>query len=207
MKKSTKTLLAAFICTCALTFTGCGNNTSTASTSSTSSATSSAVSTATESAATSTVASNVSSAESTANVSSTESAATSDALSALWNNAQYKEDTEIGEGANTIKLEVKIGGKSVTLTVKSDKDNLADILTENKIVEGDNSEYGLYIKKVNGVLADYDTDKAFWGLYKDGEMTATGASAITIKDGEHYELVYTPDNATAENSTAEQPAA
>lgn len=207
MKKSTKTLLAAFICTCALTFTGCGNNTSTASTSSTSSATSSAVSTATESAATSTVASNVSSAESTANVSSTESAATSDALSALWNNAQYKEDTEIGVGANTIKLEVKIGGKSVTLTVKSDKDNLADILTDNKIVEGDNSEYGLYIKKVNGVLADYDTDKAFWGLYKDGEMTATGASAITIKDGEHYELVYTPDNATAENSTAEQPAA
>ena len=207
MKKSTKTLLAAFICTCALTFTGCGNNTSTASTSSTSSATSSAVSTATESAATSTVASNVSSAESTANVSSTENAATSDALSALWNNAQYKEDTEIGVGANTIKLEVKIGGKSVTLTVKSDKDNLADILTDNKIVEGDNSEYGLYIKKVNGVLADYDTDKAFWGLYKDGEMTATGASAITIKDGEHYELVYTPDNATAENSTAEQPAA
>ena len=207
MKKSTKTLLAAFICTCALTFTGRGNNTSTASTSSTSSATSSAVSTATESAATSTVASNVSSAESTANVSSTESAATSDALSALWNNAQYKEDTEIGVGANTIKLEVKIGGKSVTLTVKSDKDNLADILTDNKIVEGDNSEYGLYIKKVNGVLADYDTDKAFWGLYKDGEMTATGASAITIKDGEHYELVYTPDNATAENSTAEQPAA
>ena len=207
MKKSTKTLLAAFICTCALTFTGCGNNTSTASTSSTSSATSSAVSTATESAATSTVASNVSSAESTANVSSTESAATSDALSALWNNAQYKEDTEIGVGANTIKLEVKIGGKSVTLTVKSDKDNLADILTDNKIVEGDNSEYGLYIKKVNGVLADYDTDKAFWGLYKDGEMTATGASAITIKDGEHYELVYTTDNATAENSTAEQPAA
>lgn len=207
MKKSTKTLLAAFICTCALTFTGCGNNTSTASTSSTSSATSSAVSTATESAATSTVASNVSSAESTANVSSNESAATSDALSALWNNAQYKEDTEIGVGANTIKLEVKIGGKSVTLTVKSDKDNLADILTDNKIVEGDNSEYGLYIKKVNGVLADYDTDKAFWGLYKDGEMTATGASSITIKDGEHYELVYTSDNATAETSTAEQPAA
>lgn len=200
MKKSTKTLLAAFICTCALTFTGCGNNTSTASTSSATSSAdaNTAVSTAIESAATSTAASNVS---------SVESAATSDALSPLWDNAQYKEDTEIGEGANTIKLEVKIGGKSVTLTVKSDKDNLADILTENKIVEGDNSEYGLYIKKVNGVLADYDTDKAFWGLYKDGEMTATGASSITIKDGEHYELVYTSDNATAETSTAEQPAA
>ena len=200
MKKSTKTLLAAFICTCALTFTGCGNNTSTASTSSATSSAdaSTAVSTAIESAATSTAASNVS---------SVESAATSDALSPLWDNAQYKEDTEIGEGTNTIKLEVKIGGKSVTLTVKSDKDNLADILTDNKIVEGDNSEYGLYIKKVNGVLADYDTDKAFWGLYKDGEMTATGASSITIKDGEHYELVYTSDNATAETSTAEQPAA
>ncbi|MCI5578577.1 MAG: DUF4430 domain-containing protein [Oscillospiraceae bacterium] len=209
MKKSTKTLLAAFICTCALTFTGCGNNTSTVSTSSATSSAdaSTAVSTAIESAATSSSASNVSSVESAASVSNNESVTTSDALSPLWDNAQYKEDTEIGEGTNTIKLEVKIGGKSVTLTVKSDKDNLADILTDNKIVDGDNSEYGLYIKKVNGVLADYDTDKAFWGLYKDGEMTATGASSITIKDGEHYELVYTSDNATAETSTAEQPAA
>lgn len=157
MKKTTNTLLAAFICACALAFTGCGDTNNGASP-----------------------------------AASTEKPE-SDALSALWENARYKEDAEIGEGVHNVKIEVKIGSKSVTLDVKSDKDNLADILTENKIAEGDDGEYGLYINKVNGVLADYDTDKAFWGLYKDGEMTAAGVSSITINDGEHYELVYTAE--------------
>ena len=110
----------------------------------------------------------------------------------LWEDALYAEDTEIGEGAHSVLIEVKAGDKSVTLTLHSDKDNLADILTENKIAEGDDSEYGLYIKKVNGILADFDVDGSYWGLFKDGEMTSTGASGITISDGEHYELVYTP---------------
>lgn len=112
-------------------------------------------------------------------------------IDALWENAKYKEDAAVGEGAHNVKIEVKIGEKSVTLDVKSDKDNLADILTENGIVEGDNSAYGLYIKKVNGVSADYDTDGAYWGVCKDGAPTPTGVSSITVKDGEHYELVYT----------------
>ena len=130
-----------------------------------------------------------------ANSASNVSAPAGDELSPLWDNAQYKEDAEIGEGAHSVFVEVKIGGRSVTLTVKSDKDNLADMLTENKLVDGDTSEYGLYIKKVNGVTADYDTDGAYWGLNKDGEPSAVGASFITVKDGEHYELVYTSADA------------
>lgn len=110
---------------------------------------------------------------------------------ALWENAVYKEDASVGEGAHNVKIEVKIGTKSVTLDVKSDKDNLGDILTENGLVEGETSAYGLYIKKVNGVSADYDADGAYWGVCKDGTPTPTGISGITIKDGEHYELVYT----------------
>lgn len=121
-------------------------------------------------------------------------------VDALWENAVYKEDASVGEGAHNVKIEVKIGSKSITLDVKSDKDNLADILTENNLVEGETSAYGLYIKKVNGVSADYDTDGAYWGVCKDGTPTPTGVSSITVADGEHYELVYTP-------ADAEQPAA
>ncbi len=94
-----------------------------------------------------------------------------------------------------MKIEVKANGKSVTLTVRSDNDNLEKILTENKLVEGDESEFGLYIKKVNGIRADYDADKAYWALCKDGTPTATGASGITVADGDHYELVYTAADA------------
>lgn len=116
----------------------------------------------------------------------------SETSSAVWENARYTEDAELGEGRLAVKIEVEADGKSVTLTVHSDNDNLEKILTENNLVEGDESEFGLYIKKVNGIRADYDADKAYWALCKNGEATATGASGITVSDGEHYEFVYTP---------------
>lgn len=113
------------------------------------------------------------------------------AVDDLWSTAIYTEDTEVGEGAAAIKVEVKAGDKSVTITVHTDKDSLGAALTDNNLVEGDQSEYGLYIKVVNGIKADFDTDGAWWGLFKDGEMTPTGADTTMIADGEHYELVYT----------------
>lgn len=216
MKRTSKAFLAAFVCSFALAFTGCGRSTDSGASSAVNG--SSAVSAAESSV--STKQPSESAPESTADTESTgasvtdsitsdqpgepassaDSAPEVDALSPLWDNAQYKEDAEIGEGAHNVLIEVKIGGRSVTLTVRSDKDNLADILTESKLVEGDNGEYGLYIKKVNGVAADYETDNAYWGLSKDGTPTAVGASSVTIKDGEHYELIYT-------KADAEQPAA
>lgn len=201
MKRTSKALLAAFICSFALVFTGCGNSTDSGASSAANGSSLGSSAESTASAIEQPAASSPDSVASTeSSDASTPESTESDALSLLWNNAQYKEDAEIGEGAHNVLIEVKIGGRSVTLTVRSDKDNLADILTESKLAEGDNSEYGLYIKKVNGVYADYETDNAYWGLSKNGEPTAVGASAITIKDGEHYELVYT-------NVDAEQPAA
>ncbi|MCM1299670.1 MAG: DUF4430 domain-containing protein [Firmicutes bacterium] len=108
----------------------------------------------------------------------------------LWAAAIYTEDAELGEGAIAIQVEVQAGDKSVTITVHTDRDNLGAALTDNDLVEGDESEYGLYIKVVNGIKADYDVDQSWWGIYKNGEMTPTGADTTMIADGEHYELVY-----------------
>lgn len=105
-----------------------------------------------------------------------------------WSGAVYTEDAEIGSGAHTALITVTIDGKSVTITVKSDKDNLAEMLVDSGLVEGDEGEYGLYIKRVNGVLADYDADGAYWSLMQNGLPTAAGASSITVKDGDAYEL-------------------
>lgn len=125
---------------------------------------------------------------------------TGDALSPLWERAQYTEDCEIGSGAHSARITVQIGERKVTITVKSDKTNLAEMLTESKLVEGEEGSYGLYIKRVNGILADYDADKAFWSLQQNGTPTALGASSITVADGDAYELVYTP--ADEENAAA-----
>lgn len=112
-------------------------------------------------------------------------------VSDLWSDAVYTEDTELGDGEKTVEVAVKAGDKDITVTVHTDAENLGAALTENSLVEGDQSEYGLYIKVVNGIKADYDTDGAYWAISKDGELTPTGADSTAIADGEHYELTYT----------------
>lgn len=124
------------------------------------------------------------------NSASNETASTQDAL---WTNASYTEDTEIGEGNTTVNVEVKVNDESVTFTVHTDKTTLGDALLEHNIIAGEDGDYGLYVKEVNGISADYDTDKAYWAFYKDGEYMNTGVDSTTISDGEHYELVYTQD--------------
>ncbi len=108
----------------------------------------------------------------------------------LWDTATYTEDKTFGEGAKSVGVELIVGDKSITFTLKTDKENLADALLEHNLVEGDNGAYGLYIKKVNGIVADYDVDKSYWSLSKGGEMLMTGASETKISDGEKYEITY-----------------
>ena len=109
----------------------------------------------------------------------------------LWENATYLSDKEFGEGDVTVMVEVKAGDASVTFTINTDKTTLGDALIEHSLIDGEEGPYGLYIKKVNGITADYDVDQSYWAFYKDGEYMMTGVDATTIADGEHYELVYT----------------
>lgn len=57
-------------------------------------------------------------------------------------------------------------------------------------VEGDESEYGLYIKTVNGLTADYSADGAYWSLYVNGEYGNYGIDAQPVEDGGTYTLKY-----------------
>ena len=109
---------------------------------------------------------------------------------ALWKDALYTEDTELGEGAKTVKIEVKAGEKSVVFTVKTDEAVLGDALIAHGLIDGEEGQYGLYIKKVNGITADYDVDGHYWGFYKNGEYMMTGVDMTEFSDGENYELVY-----------------
>ncbi len=108
----------------------------------------------------------------------------------LWEEATYRRDMTFGDGDTTVLLEVKVEDRSVTFTVKTDKETLGDALLEHGLIEGDEGAFGLYIKKVNGIRADYDKDGAYWALYKDGEMSMTGVDTTKISDGEHYEFIY-----------------
>ncbi len=108
---------------------------------------------------------------------------------------EEKTDESTGDTI-TITVEVKDpDGKSTEHEVSTTATNLADAITGAGIASGDEGEYGLYITTVDGITADYNTDGAYWALYKNGEYLMTGASDTPIADGEHYEIVYTVDKA------------
>ena len=109
----------------------------------------------------------------------------------LWENATYTKDTTFGNGATTVMVEVKVEEQSVTFTIKTDKTTLGEALMEHGLIAGDVGQFGLYVKVVNGITADYDIDQSYWAFTKNGEMMMTGVDMTNIADGEHYELVYT----------------
>ena len=109
----------------------------------------------------------------------------------LWGNAKYNENTALGNGSKTLTVIVEAEEKKVVFTIKTDKETVGEALLEHSLIEGEIQQYGMYIKAVNGIKADYDTDKAYWSFNKNGEYMMTGVDSTIFSDGEQYELVYT----------------
>ena len=109
----------------------------------------------------------------------------------LWANALYTEDAELGSGATTIYVDVVAEDKRVTFTINTDKETVGDALVENNLVSGEKGVYGLYVKFVNGIEADYDKNQSYWAFTKDGESLMTGVDGEKIGADAHYELTYT----------------
>ncbi len=92
------------------------------------------------------------------------------------------------EGSKEITVQVIHGDESEKEFVyQTDAEYLGDVLLENELVVGTESEYGLYITEVDGEAAD-ESQEQWWGISKDGEMTSTGADTTPIEDGDHFEL-------------------
>ena len=109
----------------------------------------------------------------------------------LWENATYRKDKEFGKGETTIYVEVSAGDESVTFTINTDKKTVGDALLEHNLIEGENSEYGLYVKRVNGITADYDVDQSYWAFYINGEYAMSGVDTTNVSAGATYKLEYT----------------
>ncbi len=106
----------------------------------------------------------------------------------LWTNATYLEDTTLGEGANTIKVEITAQEKTIVLTVKTDKSTLGEALYELNIVNDPS-----FFDTCNGIVADWERDQAYWAFYVGDVLAMYGISdsqAVTA-DEPTYKLVYT----------------
>lgn len=159
----------------AVSFTGCSNNDNTTS----------------SSAVTESSSLQESSAEKSSEVSeepsSEVSSESSDAAESGENASAYTESTTIGEGETEFAFEVVLEDGSTTLFhVMTDETTVGAALLDLGLIEGDESEYGLYVKTVNGVTADYDTDGKYWAFYIDGEYASTGVDSTDIVPGSTY---------------------
>ena len=120
----------------------------------------------------------------------TESPAADDEMeNDVWADATYTEDTELGEGAKVLTVECTAGGKTVTFTIHTDAATVGEALKPLGLIDGEDSEFGMYVKTVNGMAADYDADGYYWAFYADGEYAPTGVDSTDIAEGVTYALV------------------
>lgn len=96
---------------------------------------------------------------------------------------------DIGQGDTAFTLEVvdSEGARSL-FNVKTNEKTVGAALLALDLIAGEDSQYGLYVKTVNGITADYDTDGSYWAFYIDGEYAQTGVDSTDIKAGATYTL-------------------
>ena len=90
------------------------------------------------------------------------------------------------EGAKTITIQMVYDDFDTTIMINTDAEYLRGALEEKNLIAGDESEYGLFVKTVNGRTAD-DTKQEWWCFTKGGETLMTGVDTTPIADGEVFE--------------------
>ncbi len=92
----------------------------------------------------------------------------------------------LGTGATNFTFTVTDAeGKETTYQINTNKKTVGDALVELKLIAGDESEYGLYVKTVNGITLS-EKDRMFWALYMNGKQLQTGVSSAEITAGAKY---------------------
>lgn len=95
--------------------------------------------------------------------------------------------TVMGEGATVFNfVVVDKDGNETTFEIHTDKTTVGDALLDVELIAGDTSEYGLYVKTVNGITADYDVDGTYWAFYINGEMAMSGVDTTDVVEGDTY---------------------
>lgn len=95
--------------------------------------------------------------------------------------------TVLGEGKTkfTFKVVDKDGNETL-FEINTDKKTVGDALLELELIEGDAGDFGLYVKKVNGIVADYDVDQTYWAFYVNGEYAMSGVDTTDVEAGAEY---------------------
>ena len=104
------------------------------------------------------------------------------------------EENSIGEGGTSFSVKVTDNEDVTTLwIVYTDEETVGDALYVAGLVEGEHTDFGLMIRSVDGLVADFDANGAWWGFFINEELAAVGVSDTIIESDEEYALVYMAD--------------
>ena len=94
-----------------------------------------------------------------------------------------------GAKAYTLTV-VDADGKETVHNLNTDEEMLGAALQDAGLIEGEESEYGLFVTKVDGIEAD-SANQEWWCLTINGEMASTGVDSTPVEDGGKYEFTLT----------------
>lgn len=95
--------------------------------------------------------------------------------------------TILGEGATQFTfLVVDADGNETAFEIHTDKEIVGEALLELGLIAGEDGDYGLYVKEVNGITADYNVDGTYWAFYVNGEYAVSGVDTTTIEADASY---------------------
>ena len=105
------------------------------------------------------------------------------AFSGIW--AATRPETQTGDKTITVQIVKKDSER--TVTINTDAEMLRGALDQENLVQGEEGEFGLFIKTVDGYTAD-DAAQEWWCITKGGEDVYTGVESTPIADGDQYEI-------------------
>lgn len=97
--------------------------------------------------------------------------------------------SEVQVSSQTAEFTFKVtdaSGKETDFTISTDKKTVGEALLDKGLIAGDESEYGLYVKTVNGVTLDYDKDGMYWAFYENGQYASKGVDSTEVTAGAEY---------------------
>ncbi len=93
----------------------------------------------------------------------------------------------LGEGETVFTFTVTdADGKESAYEIHTNKTVVGDALSQLGLIAGEEGAYGLYVKTVNGITVDYDTDGKYWAFYVNGEYAVRGVDKTDITPGATY---------------------
>ena len=84
-----------------------------------------------------------------------------------------------------------LDGNETSFAYTSSAASVGEALVAEGLIEGHETEYGLYIDTVNGITADWDKDQTYWAFYINGEYATTGIDGTEITANTTYGLTLT----------------